>query len=93
MPARGLSRQIAIADDQDTSIPEGQYVTASNTALKYMYDMQCQLQSPPADWFAGAADDGLKDNVEHQQQKRIGYFFKHIAKRLSLYFLVVFVRN
>ena len=68
---QAFARLFALADDLDRAIREGQDGTAAKTALMSLADLLGVLQSTPAAWFAGAADDGLKDKVEALLQKRI----------------------
>ncbi len=68
---QAFARLFALADDLDRAIREGQDGTAAKTALMSLADLLGVLRSTPADWFAGAADDGLKDKVEALLQKRI----------------------
>jgi len=68
---QAFARLFALADDLDRAIREGQDGTAAKTALMSLADLLGVLQSTPADWFAGAADDGLKTKVEALLQKRI----------------------
>jgi cysteinyl-tRNA synthetase len=67
---QAIARLFALADEVDRGVREGTDAGVAKQRLGVLASLLGVLQHDPNAWFAGAADDGLKDKVEALLLKR-----------------------